>query len=243
MEDETRYFTFPICLLKLEGITIRIAMNNVMDYCIYAYIRSNFGKPETYHTGNVKAAAEYYGITLGNDKRSYENGKELFNSIELRYPKTSITKAMLFDYYKNHKTEFETVVFLAFAAIKSTLQTKPYFNLKNAYLLARMAGKAKVDDTEPLPEYLKLYDVKRYHLDKVKKELRNNWHLKIYGYKTRGFYVSLKLTLGQLILQVEGQRKSNVEKKYQQEIAELRAKAIEQLNSTNVKKPQQLSEF
>lgn len=234
MDYETRYFTFPICLLKLEGITIQKAMDNVMDYCVYAFVSSNFGKPEIYQETNVKGAEKYYGITLGDKKRSFENGKKLFSSIDFRYPKTSITRDMIFDFYKNHKEEFEIVVFLAFSAIRSILQIKPYVRLTDAYLLNRMAGNAKIEDSEPIPEYLNLYKSKRYHLDKVKKELRNNWHLKIYGYKTRGFFVSFKLTNKQLIFEVEKKRKTNVEKKYQQEIAELRANAIKQLSSTNV---------
>ena len=209
-------------------------MNNVMDYCVYAFVGSNFGKPEIYQASNVKAAAKYYGIILGNEKRSYENGKKLFSSIDFRYPKTSIKKEIIFDFYKNHKEEFEIVVFLAFAAIRSILQTKPYVRLTDAYLLNRMAGNAKIEDSEPLPEYLNLYKSKRYHLDKVKKELRNNWGLKIYGYKTRGFFVSFQLIIDKLIFEVEKKRKTNVEKKYQQKIAELRANAIKQLNSTKV---------
>lgn len=81
---------------------------------------------------------------------------------------------MIFDFYKNHKTEFEIVVFLAFAAIRSILQKQPYTKITNEYLIGRMSGNS--GKGEPVNPLLVKY-TSRYRLDKIKNELQLSWGL------------------------------------------------------------------
>ena len=100
-------------------------------------------------------------------------------------------------------------------------------------MLVRMAGKSSVKEIDSLPEPLKIY-ANRYHLDKLKKELRNNWKLKMYGKHTRGFYVSFSMELPDLILEVEKKRKKYIEKNYQSIEAEARKAALKKLYEPNI---------
>ena len=97
-------------------------------------------------------------------------------------------------------------------ALKSIIGKKPYIKITNDYLLARMFGYSSVielekDCTAELCKYST-----RYHLDKVKTKLESSFGLKLYGQKTRGFYVSFKLSLIDLVYYAELKRESRKEK-------------------------------
>src|ERR1035437_6497725 len=182
-EDE-KYFNFPICLIDGIFEDKMKVLDNIFDYSIYA-------KAVTLEDGSIKdktnSALRYFGVNA-NAERVLKNGKILFTNLSKNSPKASIKKEMYFDFYTNDKTEFELAVLCGFCAIRSILLFKPYCKATDNYMIVRMAGKATIKEIEDLPEPLKKYN-NRYHLDKIKKELRNNWKLKMYGKHTRGFYV------------------------------------------------------
>lgn len=179
-----------------------------MNYCGYVNAMKAAGTIEA----RMAAAGRYCGLTWGNWQKVYESGKLLFELIPAHSPMTSINKDIIFDFYKNDKSEFEIVCFLAFAALRSIIQTKPYCKITNGFLLARMAGLRSSKDITRIPDAIKKYD-NRYQLDKIKKELQNAWGLKLYARYTRGFYVSFKMNKYEdLVYEVEKRRKSNIEK-------------------------------
>lgn len=172
----------------------------------------------------IDAAGNFYGITWANNNVAFENGKRIYKSLPPKSPKTSITRAMIFDFYNNDKSEFEIVVFLAFAAIRSILQKQPYSKITNDYLIGRMSGNS--GKGQPVNPLLVKY-TNRYQLDKIKIELQNNWGLKLYANHTRGFYVSFVLTLDELIMQAELKRKRYREK----QLSERKNEALRRVNA------------
>ena len=218
--DKDTYFNFPICLIDGIFEDKLTVLNNIFSYSVYA-------KAVSLEHGSIKdrtnAALKYFGVT-GNAT----NGKALYDSIPTNSPKTSIKIKLYFDFYKSEKTKFELTVLCAFCAIRSILLFKPYCKVTDNYMLVRMAGKATVKEIDTLPEPLKKY-TNRYHLDKIKNELRNNWKLKVYGKHTRGFYVSFDLELKDLIFEAEKKRKKFIEKNYQSIEAEARKEALKRL--------------
>ncbi len=226
MEDDNKkkYFNFPIVLLEGFLIDHKKCLNNILDYAMYAYC-------EKYDTDDVKRAARFLGVTLGNEFRTYHNGNELFDSIPEGLPKVGISTDIFFDYYKNEKSEFQKVTLLAFLAIKSVLQNKSYCKLNNNYLFARMDGKSHSikNDSELSKELLKYKN--DYRSVKIKDELKLNWGLKHYG-KSRGFYVSFKMSLEDLIFQVEKNKKSNRLKEQKEIEKAARLAAMERLNKS-----------
>jgi hypothetical protein len=212
---DQKYFNFPINLLRGAFDDIKGMMDNVMDYACYS-------KSQEYVIGTpaqkMKDAANYFGITLGNAKRSNENGRTLFYSKLTKSPMTGINKDILFDFYKNEKTESDIAVLVTFLALKSVIGSKPFVHITNEFLIARMAGYASVKSMpEVLPEPLSGYTTRR-KLNKIKFELRANWNVNIYGYRVRGFYVSIEnqFSLEKLIYEVEKRRKTAIEKKLRQ---------------------------
>lgn len=228
MAKDQIYFTFPVCLLKDAISDIKSTTDNIMEYCGYIQACKESGSEEQ----KMEKAGRYFKMTWGNWHKVYESGRKLFNLIPSRSPMTSINKDIVFDFYINSKTEFEILCFLAFAAIRSILQTKPYVRITNEYLLARMAGySAKNDD--PLPEPLMKY-CNRYQLEKIKTELQNYWGLVYYARYTRGFYISFKkkMTFEELVFKVEERRKSTIEKNRKKQQQQAVKKALDKLYAT-----------
>lgn len=223
------YLTFPVWLLRNGISDIRSSTSNIMDYCGYVQACKETGSEEH----KMKKSGQNLGLTWGNWKRVYDSGKQLFVNTPPRPPMVSINEDIIFDFYINHKTEFEIVCFLAFAAIRSILQTKPYAKMTNEYLLARMAGYTKAKNEEPLPLAFSKY-CNRYQLEKIKRELQNSWGLKIYARFTRGFYVSFegKMKFEDLVFEVEKRRKSNIEKLRKTEQQQAINKAFNKLFKT-----------
>ncbi|HMT75796.1 MAG TPA: hypothetical protein PKA77_17110 [Chitinophagaceae bacterium] len=219
-KNKPKYLTFPVAILKDSLIDVSNCVNNAMNYCLYDYYQRETGSKDDL----IDRAGKFYGITWGNKKTAFDSGKIIYESLPARSPKTSINKDMIFDFYKNEKTEFEIVVFLAFAAIRSILQKQPYTKITNEYLIGRMSGNSAKG--EPVNPLLTKY-TSRYQLDKIKSELQLNWGLNLYGNHTRGFYVSFVLTYDELIMQAELKRKRYKEK----QLRSMKSEALSRVKS------------
>lgn len=197
MSNESRYITFPIVIMKDGLLNVRKCMEEALYYSCYVYCRGVNGS----QADRVKEASKYFGINFS--AAVFNQGKILYESIPEYSPKTSISKDMVFEFYNDDKTVFEIVTFLAFAAIRSIIQKQGYSKISNQYLLSRMSGNSLKD--EPISSSLLIYN-NRYQLDKIKEELQLNWGLKLYANAMRGYYISFRLELHELIEQAELRR-------------------------------------
>jgi hypothetical protein len=226
-KKEQIYFNFPIVLLEGFLINDRLVLDNIFDYAIYT-------KTLQYEDGNTTEkiinASEYFGVKCGDVYKTFKNGKELFESIPEQTPKVGLNKDIYFDYLKNLKDDFQKVCLLGFLAIKSILQIKPYCKLDNKFWLSRMDGKACSVDFHSA-ELTRFGN--KYQLTKIKNELIDNWGLRHYSRYTRGFYVSVNLSLEDLIFQAEKRRKSTLEKQRKESEKSALKKALERLNNNN----------
>jgi hypothetical protein len=237
------YLNFPVPMLQDAFINIREVMSNIMYYAGYVHtLKLEHGDDEK----KMKSAGEYFGITWGSVNGSFREGRELFDSIPENTPKVGINKEVLFDFYKNHKTQDEIAVLLAFLALKSIIGDKPYIRTTNEFMIARMGGYASIKDMpDPLPDPLKKYNSRRM-LDKIKFELQTGWNVKYYARYIKGFYVSIynpsesepdkSYTLDKLVLEAEKRRKSNLEKQLKNLTGEARLKALKTLGITDNEK-------
>jgi len=80
---------------------------------------------------------------------------------------------------------------MAFAAIRSILQVKAHCKTNKSLILARMFGynTIKAMEAEPPCPYRDKYS-KRWHMDKLIRELEHNWGLKTFSNHCRGMYVA-----------------------------------------------------
>ena len=231
--NDKKYFNFPIQLL--EGFMIddyKKTLTNILDYSVYENsLKLEFGK----ELQKVVDSGKFYKITLGDKNRTLKNGKLFYNSIPINSPKVGLNLSIWWDFYKNDKTEFDKICLLAFLSIKSMIGAKPYYKANNFFLWSRMDGKTNTIVTvSELSNEIRKY-ANEYQTKKIKTALRNNWGLIHYARHTRGFYVSFKITLKQLILEAEKRRISNKEKQYKEQEKETLKEVLEQLKNTRPK--------
>jgi hypothetical protein len=198
--------------------------DDIIDYAVFKHAESLNGTMND----KMKAAAKFFGITLGNLYGSIENGRELHDSVHPRSPMTGINKDLLFDFYLGNQPIDEIVVLLAHLAIKSILGQKSFCRVTNDYLLCRMAGYPGMIGMEDLPAHLSPYSTRR-RLNNIKTELQRSYGLQIYARYTRGFFVSDTLTLEQLIMAVETKRKKWHLEQQKTETSEAVKKVLSQL--------------
>lgn len=229
MKNDEKYFNFPIQLLNGLMIDTKKVLNNICDFAIY----ENSLKLE-YDTDleKMKTSASFYKLNLNNVSNSLKNGKILYNNIPENSPKVGLSISIFWDFYKNDKTEFDKICLLAFLGIKSILGIKPYCKMDNKYWLSRMDGKPKkINDYLDLSVEVRKF-ANEYQTAKIKKALRNNWGLVTYSRYCRGFYVSFKITLKQLVLEAEKRRISTKEKQYKEKEKETLKEVLELLKAT-----------
>ncbi len=218
--SKPKYLTFPIMILRDAHKDLQACIDNAFYYCLYDRSLRIYG--------DMQSAADDLEIIYGDLEESFENGRIIYESIDTKCPKTSISKDMIFKFYKEKKSEFEIISFLAFAAIRSILQKKKYQRITNAYLISRMAGNSRAND--PLPSWIDKYN-NRYQLSKIKNELELKWGLKIYNQRTRGYFVSFYLTREELCFQALAKSEKVKQAKLKIEKAEALELAKQRLNA------------
>lgn len=221
---QSRYLLFPIELLQNNDI--QEVCRNAFDYSIYRKAIEFANPNEKVKTVHIQEAMEYFNLVVRNLEHKLRNGRELFDTFSNGNPLVSINKNIMID-FQSDKTPFETLTFRAYCSIRSILGDKAFCRATNDYFMARMRGFRAVTDwfdsnrADPLT---------RYELDKLKAELQLNWGLVYYSKQTRGFYISYKMTLENLILKAEEKRQSNKMKKLKNIKDEAYQKAMEKLN-------------
>jgi hypothetical protein len=186
--SQTAYVTFPIAIFRSGFQNIKAAVNDAIDYACYAITtKLEEGSDEI----KMADAAGYFGISYldyGAACSAYSNGEDLYESHH-GTPMTSISCDILFDYYKNKKTEFQVASLLGFAAVRSILQKKAHCKTNKGHIHARMFGYASVKHMPATLSELQKKYAKRWHMDKVLRELEHNWGLKTFSNHSRGLYI------------------------------------------------------
>ncbi len=227
MDDSIRYFNAPVQLLEDFLINHQKSLRNILHFGIYEH-------SVKYVTGteieSFEESAAYLRVVLNDVKWSFENGQRLYKKFGSGCPKFGINTKIFWDYYKDeNKKEFDLVCLLAFLAMKSIIQNKPCQKLTNNYLLSRMAGMSKVCEKEFLPHEIKKYS-NEYQLKKIKNNLSiEKWGLKTYSNRTRGFYISFKLELEDLMLYAEKNKLKNKQIEYKKMHDETLARVLKKL--------------
>ena len=195
--SKSKYFNFPIQLLKGMLLNKQRTLEDIFDYSVYArslkFYYSNSDEKFT-------KALEYYGVTVENKAESRKNGRGLMNNTYPgSSPMTGMSVHMYFDFYENDKSEFEIVCLLAFLSLKSIVGNKRYAKTNNLFLLSRMDGNTKaVKSPEDLSPEIREYNT-HYRMRKIKDTLDNNWGLKTYSNHMRGFYFSFEISPADLV--------------------------------------------
>ena len=229
MENKERFLNIPIPMLKGLYENSTKFFNDVFDVGIYLYSITLEGAEVERYEGALK----FLGITKANISTAIKNAKSIISNLPDKYPVAGIDKDMLFNYYKNAKSEFELICLAAFLGIKSIIGKKPFDKTNKAMIHARMFGYVIPND---LPEDLTPLQKKyllRWHMDKVITELQLNWNLKVFWNHNRGIYISFELPLEKLAAVIDKKgRKAKI-----QELKEQKKRIRENLkNNSNLSK-------
>jgi hypothetical protein len=219
MDKEKKYLNIPVPMLKELHIDSKKFFSNVFDVGIYLYSKTLKGSEEKCYRESLK----FLGITQEKSKNGLTNAKNILSRMPSKHPIVGIEKDMLFDYYKNDKSDFDIICLGAFLGIRSILGTKQYCKTNKALIHARLFG---YKTAKELPVKLTPIEAKyqiRWQMDKVLIELQANWFLKLISNHQRGMYISFDLSLDELAVKSEASKQLS---KIQQ-FKELKKKAIE----------------
>lgn len=229
--NDIKYFNFPVQLMQGFMLDYKKVLDNICDFAVYEHsLKLEYGTEKE----KMESSANFYNLTLGSVKKALYNGKLLYDSIPKNSPYVGLSLPIFWDFYNNHKSEFDKICLLSFLAIKSILGEKPFCKITNLYWLSRMDGKTKSVNSEfELSNEIRKYE-NEYQTSKVKRALSNNWGLVTYSRYTRGFYISFTLTLKQLIFEAEKRRKSTKEKERKEQEKKLVKEVLEELKRRSV---------
>lgn len=230
--SDHKYFNFPIYLLDGFLINSEECLNNILYYALYNHI---YLLEEGDDLHKIKSSAKFYNVSMGSPKHVLRRGEELVEGKIAGYPMIGINTEIFWDFKGNYKSVFEKACLLGFLAIKSILQQKPYCKITNKFWLARMDGEAKSCEYEFLSPEIRKY-TNEYQLRKIKNALVDGWNLITYSRYNRGFYVSFKLSLLELIINAEKQKVGYKDKVRKQEKRQIYLEVLKQLNNINKEK-------
>jgi hypothetical protein len=224
-----KYFNFPVQLLEGFMVDSKKVLDNICDFAVY---KNSLNYDEDSELQNIEQSLNFFHVVAPSLLEALNSGKLLHDSIPENSPYAGLSLQIFWDFYKNDKTEFDKACLLGFLGIRSILGSKGYCKVTNLYWLSRMDGKPT-----QVTYYLELSDAVRkysteYQTKKIKTALRNGWGLVTYSWYCRGFFVSFKITLKELILEVEKRRISIKEKQYKKVEKETLKEVLEQLKGS-----------
>jgi hypothetical protein len=236
MVSSTKYFNVPIPLLKgvLTGEKeIGDFTQEVVRYSLYRHAKHlpysddpNAVEPNKIST-QIKAAASFLNVNIGNIDRSISEGRDLFSQHGDKGTFCGINATILWDYNDNPKTERQIAQLCAFCATKSIIGKAAYKRTNKKLIVARMFGYSTFADFEKDAPALTARNISkeartirevaaerrrkycdRYHIDKILTDLECDWGLKRYADHIRGMYISYESDLATLAQVCEDSKRS-----------------------------------
>lgn len=225
---DARYFNFPIQLLKGFMIHPVICLDNISDYCLVKGALDGDSGEATVEA--ISDVCSEFGITVPDVAKVRRKGLKLLRDIPGGGPMVGLSLKVYWDFYQDEKSDFDKITLLAYLAMKSIIQNKAYQKLENKFWYSRMDGNVTSCEPDQLSTEVRFYFTE-YYSKRLKQELTDNWGLKTYSRCMRGFYVSFRLSLEDLIFEAEKRRKAMKDKQNKAEINQAYEKALKRLNS------------
>lgn len=213
-----KYLCFPIQFLRIFHVDTEKAISQIFAFGVYHRASKLNPDIEEVEPSAILKVLNDWQLNVSDVEAIVNLGCNLYQQYAGQ-PTASVKVSLLLEIRDSIKSEFELMAICAFCGLRSMIGTKPYLKATDEYLLSRMFGFATIDQYQnaemtQCQQDLKVKYSKRYHLDKIKKTLQNDWGLVYYSRKTRGFYVSFTLILTDLLNQAEDRR----DRKKQKEI-------------------------
>ena len=233
-KNETAYYNFPVSIL--EGFIRQPwkTFENMLSWAAYEYmkkVRDKYGDAMPVQN-LVRTAEDFLGFKCNLDEYEYyQRSGEVY--LENKGARTGISRRLFWKINESGKiSEPDKVALLAYLAAKSILGRKTYCKTNDLFLFARMKGRDKAfcDEKELKKECggaLSGYFTRRKR-DTIRRRLAEDFGMAVYSYHQRGYYISTKMELKQLILAVEKNRKCGAEA-YKKKVSEVRNMVLDRL--------------
>jgi hypothetical protein len=196
-----KYFNCPVSLLKDFVVDTNNVLDNIMDYNGYSYLIKYFksnGITREIKEEDLKMAGDFFYIQFGNYEKSLSNGEWIYKKHEKEPNIIQINNHLLFDYYKNDKTEWQKILLLAYLSLKSIIGNNVIAKTNNLMMLSRMNGDFKrLKSDDKLKSIIKKYSSK-YYCNKMREQLALSFGLNYIGIRQRGFTFSFSLSIDKL---------------------------------------------
>lgn len=210
-----KYINFPVYFLSMPSL--ENVLEFALQFCFYEMMVLNNGD-RSYFESLVQT------FELSGDK------SELFNYSKNLYEvyKKDVRCGVNLEVFRNYLNKINensvkddlNLEFRAYCATKAVIGNKQYKKTRYKEIFSLMFGYTCYDEIKPETR-LKLTKIEdsRY-MKRLLEKLQDNWHLSVYSRNSRGLYISYKLSLHKLILEV---KKNKYIYKNKQQIAEKKA--------------------
>lgn len=231
MEENTKYFTVPIGMLKglISGERdIKECASDIIDYSLYYHAVSlPFMAEGNEITTQLKAAAKFLNVRIGSIETVLRSGKTLYEKYHRKGAYCGVNTEIVWQYRDDPKTPYQIAQFCAFCATRSIIGKGEYKKTNRDLISARMFGYTNKEEMQNNTPDLTVKNISkkvrairekeieernkyqtRYHSDKILTELEFNWGLKRYADHIRGMYISYSMDLAELAKICEQSKKS-----------------------------------
>lgn len=211
-----KYFNFPIILLQGVCKGDDSKRNDFLKNLLYYHIAKHseklpFISNEESEEQRFQRSASFWNVDLkGNLSEKVKQGFNLLESFKDSKVFIGIKTEIFWEFYKNHKTDFEWHLLITYLSLKSILGQKKYCKSNNALLYSRMEGNESKQGLNDL-------GFTEYYRTKLINKLESDWNLKYYSRYTRGFYFGFDIDLEKLIFSAENLKEENKKKLLQDE--------------------------
>lgn len=238
--SKPKYATVPITLLKNIHKDQRGTIRQMFDYAVYDRMVKEFSDmdEDDLSIDEIAFSLNYFHLQSNRLESRLQDGKEIYHKHNTN-PNASISIELLLK-FQEVKTEFELMVFSFYCAIRSMIGTKPYYKGTDDNWTLRAFGYASKEDfennisTSLHKDLIDKYSM-RYHKDKIKKVLQNDWFLIYYSNHVRGYYASFKMDFKSLVNIAEDKKDLSKQKELlrKQEVQQILADRANRKNHKN----------
>lgn len=215
-KNKNKYLNFPVSFLKNPSLDVILEL--ALQFCSYEMMVLNNGDKSYFDSlvQSIGFSVDKFELYNNDSKKLYEEyKKDVRCGVNLEVFRNYLNKIN-----ENSVKDDLNLEFRAYCATKAVIGNKQYKKTRYKEIFSLMFGYTCYDEIKPETR-LKLTKIEdsRY-MKRLLEKLQDNWHLSVYSRNSRGLYISYKLSLHKLILEV---KKNKYIYKNKQQIAEKKA--------------------
>ena len=189
------YANFPLSLLAENDI--KKVVKNALDYACYSHSKKlNLGNDKYIDAMNYFMFSETSNELVSAFQTNGQKIYELYNhSVHV-----GVKVTILWQYLLEKKNVTDIITLRAYCASKAIIGDKKFAKTNKEQFVSKMFG---VEKTSQIVDSANLKYLERYQFVKLISELEKHWYLKYVSNHSRGCFISYKISLVDLMFEVE----------------------------------------